>query len=145
MCAQKYMLLPQEDAAAFAALETTILAELAPKGALQTLLARRVQAEPAEEHAAGAEVLEMPARLPSRPAPNAPEHRAPNEYVIPDQPGPGRTLHEPVAPWTPNEPEPERSKHSSSWRAGQHPLRASMRATESQDRMDRMHKCRTNG
>ena len=35
-------LLPQEDAAAFAALETAILAELAPEGVLQTLLARRV-------------------------------------------------------------------------------------------------------
>ena len=34
--------LPQEDAAAFAALETAILAELAPVGVLQTLLARRV-------------------------------------------------------------------------------------------------------
>ena len=42
MRAQKYVLLPQEDAAAFAALETTILAELAPEGVLQTLLARRV-------------------------------------------------------------------------------------------------------
>jgi hypothetical protein len=42
MRAQKYVLLPQEDATAFAALETTILAELAPIGVLQTLLARRV-------------------------------------------------------------------------------------------------------
>ena len=42
MRAQKYVLLPQEDAAAFAALETAILAELAPDGVLQTLLARRV-------------------------------------------------------------------------------------------------------
>ena len=42
MRARKYVLLAQEDAAAFAALETTILAELAPKGVLQTLLARRV-------------------------------------------------------------------------------------------------------
>jgi hypothetical protein len=42
MRAQKHVLLPQEDAAAFAALETAILAELAPKGALQTLLARRI-------------------------------------------------------------------------------------------------------
>jgi hypothetical protein len=42
MRAQKYLVLPQEDAAAFAALETAILAELAPEGALQTLLARRV-------------------------------------------------------------------------------------------------------
>ena len=42
MRAQKYVVLPQEDAAAFAALETAIVAELAPEGALQTLLARRV-------------------------------------------------------------------------------------------------------
>jgi hypothetical protein len=42
MRAHKYVLLPQEDATAFAALETTVLAELAPVGALQTLLARRV-------------------------------------------------------------------------------------------------------
>jgi hypothetical protein len=42
MRAQKYVLLPQEDAAAFAALETAILAELAPEDVLQTLLARRV-------------------------------------------------------------------------------------------------------
>ena len=42
MRAQKYVLLPQEDAAEFAALETTIVAELAPEGVLQTLLARRV-------------------------------------------------------------------------------------------------------
>ena len=42
MRAQKYVVLPQEDAAAFAALETAIVAELAPEGVLQTLLARRV-------------------------------------------------------------------------------------------------------
>ena len=42
MRARKYLVLPQEDAAAFAALETAILAELAPIGTLQTLLARRV-------------------------------------------------------------------------------------------------------
>jgi hypothetical protein len=42
MRARKYVVLPQEDAAEFAALETAILAELAPEGALQTLLARRI-------------------------------------------------------------------------------------------------------
>jgi hypothetical protein len=42
MRAQKYVVLPQEDAAAFAALETAMLAELVPEGALQTLLARRI-------------------------------------------------------------------------------------------------------
>jgi hypothetical protein len=126
--------------------------------ALKTLKA--LQAERAAEQAAGADrareisATQLAAR-PPRPAarrapaeprgPNEPEHRAPNEYVIPDQPGCGLTLHEPVAPWRPNEPEPERSTHPSSWRDGRHPLRASMRATDSQGRMDRMTKCRTDG
>ena len=181
MRAQKYVVLPQEDAAGFAALETAILAELAPEGALQTLLARRVavaawrleradrleaevlefrgyeganpglalirdgnstrsfetlmryrsaamaefwralrtlKALQAEEHAAGAEVAEMPprqprvpARLASNPAPNEPERRPLHDYIIPDQAGPGRTLHEPAACWLPNEPEPARDGH----------------------------------
>ena len=78
--------------------------------ALKTLNA--LQAEQAAEQAAGAQALEMapkqpraPARLASRPAPNEPERRPGNEYVIPDQAGPGRTLHEPAARWMPNEPE----------------------------------------
>jgi hypothetical protein len=179
MRAQKHVLLPQEDAAAFAALEAALFAELAPVGALQTLLARRIavaawrleradrleaevlevrsyeganpgvalirecngtrsfdtlmryrnaamaefwralrtlkalQAEQGEEHAAGADVGAMPprqprapARLASKPAPNEPERRPLHEYVICDQAGPGRTLHEPAACWLPNEPEP---------------------------------------
>jgi hypothetical protein len=40
--AQKYLVLPEEDGAEFAALEAALLAELAPAGALQTVLARRV-------------------------------------------------------------------------------------------------------
>jgi hypothetical protein len=40
--AQKYLVLPEEDGAAFAALEAALVAELAPVGALQTVLARRV-------------------------------------------------------------------------------------------------------
>jgi hypothetical protein len=40
--AQKYVVLPEEDGAEFAALEAALLAELAPVGALQTVLARRV-------------------------------------------------------------------------------------------------------
>jgi len=40
--AAKYLVLPDEDAAEFAALETALIEELAPVGALQTLLARRV-------------------------------------------------------------------------------------------------------
>jgi hypothetical protein len=42
--AQKYLVLPEEDAAAFAALEAALLAELAPEGALQAVLARRIVA-----------------------------------------------------------------------------------------------------
>jgi hypothetical protein len=180
MRAHKYVLLPQEDTAAFAALETTILAELAPEGALQTLLAHRVavaawrleradrmEAEVLEfrsyddanagialirdgnatrsfdtlmryrvaamaefwralktlkalqaEQAAGAQALEVPLRQPraparvvSGPAPNEPERRPLHDYVIPDQAGPRRTLHEPAASWTPNEPKPGRDSH----------------------------------
>ena len=40
--AQKYLVLPEEDAAEFAALEAALVAELAPVGALQAVLARRV-------------------------------------------------------------------------------------------------------
>jgi hypothetical protein len=42
--AQKYVVLPQEDAAEFAALEKALLAELAPVGALQIVLAQRIAA-----------------------------------------------------------------------------------------------------
>ena len=40
--AEKYVVLPQDDAAEFTALEAALLDELAPVGALQTVLARRV-------------------------------------------------------------------------------------------------------
>jgi len=40
--AQKYVVLPEEDAAEFAELEAALVAELAPVGELQTVLARRV-------------------------------------------------------------------------------------------------------
>jgi hypothetical protein len=42
MRAQKYVLLPDEDAGEFADLEAALIEELAPVGALQTVLARRV-------------------------------------------------------------------------------------------------------
>ena len=42
MRAAKYLVLPDEDAAEFAAHEAALLAELAPQGTLQTILARRV-------------------------------------------------------------------------------------------------------
>jgi hypothetical protein len=38
------------------------------------------------------------------PEPNQPERRL--EYVLPEPPEPGRALHEPAAPWMPNQPEP---------------------------------------
>ena len=41
MRAQKYLVLPDEDAAEFAGLEAALVEELAPVGALQTVLARR--------------------------------------------------------------------------------------------------------
>jgi hypothetical protein len=42
LCAQKLLVLPDEDAAAFKALEATLVAELAPQGALEAVLAQRV-------------------------------------------------------------------------------------------------------
>ena len=42
MRAQKHLVLPDEDGAEFAALETALVEELAPVGGLQTVLARRV-------------------------------------------------------------------------------------------------------
>jgi hypothetical protein len=42
MRAQKYVVLPDEDGAEFAALEAALVEELAPVGALQAVLARRV-------------------------------------------------------------------------------------------------------
>jgi hypothetical protein len=42
--AQKYVVLPDEDAAAFEALEAALMEELAPEGALQSVLAQRVVA-----------------------------------------------------------------------------------------------------
>jgi hypothetical protein len=39
---QKYLVLPEEDAAEFEALEAALVEELAPVGAMQTVLARRV-------------------------------------------------------------------------------------------------------
>jgi hypothetical protein len=42
LCAQKLLVLAEEDVAAFCALETALFDELAPAGALQTVLAQRV-------------------------------------------------------------------------------------------------------
>jgi hypothetical protein len=184
--AQKYVVLPEEDAAEFAGLEAALIEELAPMGALQTVLARRVavaawrlaradrievelfaerrfrdgglghalirdgngsrsfetllryrgaamaefwralrtlkalQAEQAAEtgpaleaHALDAHpkaqptVPAAPPPLARRPQPDEPERGAVRRlaYVLADPPVPGRTLHEPAAPWLPKEPE----------------------------------------
>jgi hypothetical protein len=172
MRAEKHMVLPQEDAAEFEALERAILAELAPVGALQTLLARRVavaawrleradrleaevlevrsyeQAKPgvalirdgnatrsfetllhyrgaamaefmralrtlkALQAEQAADAVDVPARRPAarvsrRVEPNEPGRgAAPRlDYVMPDPPMPGPTLHEAAAPWLPHQPE----------------------------------------
>jgi hypothetical protein len=90
--------------------------------ALKTLKALQAEQAATERPAA----TPMPMRVqPSRPAahpecahlprPNEPEHRsAPRrargagpqfEYLLPDPPAAGRMLHEPAAPWIPNEPD----------------------------------------
>jgi hypothetical protein len=81
--------------------------------ALRTLKA--LQAEQIAEQAAGAQVVELPPRQPRAPARLAPR-AAPNEpkpcpesglkHALAEPPASGRTLHEPAAPWLPNEPEP---------------------------------------
>jgi hypothetical protein len=184
--AQKYVVLPEEDANEFAGLEAALIEELAPVGALQTVLARRVavaawrlaradrieaelfkergygavgpavalirdgngtrsfetllryrgaamaefwralrtlkalQAEQAAEagpaleaHPVDVHSKAQPTRpaarapLAHRPQPDEPERgAAPRlEYVSTEPPARGRTLHEPAAPWLPNEPE----------------------------------------
>jgi hypothetical protein len=187
MRAQKYVVLPEEDAVEFTELQAAMIEELAPVGALQTVLARRVavaawrlaradrievelfarrswgadanpgialirdgngsrsfetllryrgaamaefwralktlkalQAEQAaaNEPALAARPVDVrPKAQPTRPAPRPPlaHARQPSEpersprprldYVMPDPAAPGRTLHEPAAPWLPNEPE----------------------------------------
>jgi hypothetical protein len=187
--AQKYVVLPEEDAAEFAGLEAALIAELAPVGALQTVLARRVavaawrlarpdrievelfahrswgadanpglamirdgngtrsfetllryrgaamaefwralktlkalQAEEAaaNEPALAADPVEVHRKAPpTRPAARPPLVYAPQpdepernperrlEYVPAEPPARARTLHEPAAPWLPNEPETE--------------------------------------
>jgi hypothetical protein len=187
MRALTHVVLPDESAVEFAALDAAMVEELAPEGALQLVLARRVavaawrlaradrmetelfaercwdnrgvgvalirdgngtrsfetllryrnaaiaefmralktlkalQAEAAAPElpiAAAAPVRAQRSRSPARaadahlPLPNEPEPRPKSrparrlEYALPDSPAPGRTLHEPAAPWTPNEPEP---------------------------------------
>jgi hypothetical protein len=86
---------------------------------------RTLKALQAEQNA-GVEVAEMPPRqprVPARvaftPAPNEPERRALDEYLIPDRTGPGRALHDPASRWLPNEPEPARDRHEAATGAGE--------------------------
>ena len=85
------------------------------------------------------------------------------DYVLPDRGAPGRTLHEPAAPWMPNEPETPQPAASAPARPDlapnepephgprgpdgktappPAPAPSGMRATDSQGRMDRLNKCR---
>ena len=193
MRAQKYVVLPEEDADEFAALEAALVAELAPVGALQTLLARRVavaawrlaradhievelfeerhiaggglglalirdgngtrsfetllryrgaamaefwralktlKALQAEQAADTGPALEAHPMTPTaRPAlahrgrPSEPERAAEPrlEYVLPAPPASGRALHEPAAPWTPNEPETGRARSAPAPASGMNP------------------------
>jgi hypothetical protein len=173
--AQKYLVLPEEDGAEFAELEASLIEELAPVGALQTLLARRVavaawrvgradriETELFEERGYGnassglalirdgngarsfetllryrgaamaefwralktlkalqaEQALGADAALaahPLRPAPrpglagrarpNEPERALARTEYAPSAPPTSGALHEPAAPWRPNEPE----------------------------------------
>jgi hypothetical protein len=195
MRAQKYLVLPDEDGAEFADLEAALIAELAPSGALQAVLARRVavaawrlaradrieielfeerrsadgglglalirdgngprsfetllryrgaamaefwralrtlkalqaeralQADPAlpAEQALATALAAHPIRPAPRPRladcaqPNEPERGVlpPPEYLLSAPPAPG-ALHEPAAPWLPNEPEAKPTRHAAS-------------------------------
>jgi hypothetical protein len=67
-----------------------------------------VQAQPPQP-AARPNIARQPRPNEPEPRPvSPPEHRL--EYVLPDSPGLGRTLHEPATPWTPNEPESSRAR-----------------------------------
>jgi hypothetical protein len=80
--------------------------------ALRTLKALQAEQAAVLEQPAGAQVVDRQPRAPARLAPRA----APNEpkpcpesglkYALAEPPASGRTLHEPAAPWLPNEPEP---------------------------------------
>jgi hypothetical protein len=191
MRAEKYVVLPEEDADEFAGLEAALIDELAPVGALQAVLARRVAVAAwrlaradrieadlfAERHLAGGGLglalirdgngtrsfetllryrgaamaefwralrtlkalqaeqaadtgpaveahpidvhpkpLATRPPLVHRPQPDEPE-RNPEprlEYVSTELPARGRTLHEPAAPWLPNEPEIGAGPHAAS-------------------------------
>jgi hypothetical protein len=134
--------------------------------ALRTLKALQAgQAVSPVEHAPHAALaLEAPASRPAarttlshRPQPNQPERRATLrlDHVMPDPAAPGHTLHEPAAPWTPRRPDAERTpnepeRHPVRGPQGETarspaPARSRVRATESDGRMDRLNKYRTDG
>jgi hypothetical protein len=125
MRAQKYLVLPDEDAAEFAYLEAALVEELAPVGALQIVPARRVavaawrlaraaHAENAPGRADGAadECSQEP--TPTGTAPEIDHWFEVNETERYDQRRPedlgqshlpARGLHEAPGSWTPNEPD----------------------------------------
>ena len=78
--------------------------------ALKTLKA--LQAEQAAGATMETSASRPAARVAHRPEPNEPERGAPPrlDYVMPDPPVPGPTLHEPAAPWLPEQPETGRRR-----------------------------------
>ena len=98
-----YLVLPEEDAPEFAGLEAALIAELAPAGAPQMVLARRGAV------AAAAHTLRPAPRPPlaERAQPNEPKRIAERRwaYLLPEPPASG-ALHEPAAPWRRTNPRP---------------------------------------
>jgi hypothetical protein len=95
--------------------------------ALKTLKALQAEQKVAtgaalEAHPADVHPKAQPARpaarppLVHRPRPDEPERDAAPRlnYVMPDPAAPGRTLHEPAAPWLPNEPGTGTGPHAAS-------------------------------
>jgi hypothetical protein len=77
--------------------------------------------------------------------PNEPERRPLHEYIIPDPPGAGRTLHEPAAPWMPNEPEAERPARLNQRQIpAEPPLVSRPQRLRSRERQVHAASCRTN-
>jgi hypothetical protein len=78
--------------------------------ALKTLKA--LQAEQAAGATMETSASRPAARVAHRPQPNEPERGAPLrlDYVMPDPPVPGPTLHEPAAPWLLDQPETGRRR-----------------------------------
>jgi hypothetical protein len=128
--------------------------------ALRTLKALQAEQAAAEVPAAAlAPAREKHSRPAPRPqaaqilGPNEPERRpvaraerrpgSPPEpalkYDLPSSLAPGRTLHEPAAPWLPNEPEAGQREQPTA--GGTSPRRPCQGDTDSQGRMDPLNRC----